>query len=60
MEKELRKRSRVKYITFNFLCERLGAYLKKENTSFRVIVLLYEKVAMSVHRLGSGDGLQTT
>ena len=48
----------MKYITFKFLYERLNIYLKKENTHVRIIVLVYEKVAMSLHRLGSGDILQ--
>src|SRR5665213_446391 len=58
-EKEFRKRTRVKYVTFRFLCERLGPYLKKEDTRFRVTVPVQERVAMSLHRLGSGDGLQS-
>ena len=58
-DKEFRKRTRVKYITFRFLCERLGPYFKKEDTRFRVTVPVQERVAMSLHRLGSGDGLQT-
>jgi len=58
-EKEFRKRTRVSYITFRFLCERLGPYLKKEDTRFRVSVPVQERIAMSLHRLGSGDGLQS-
>src|ERR1700738_3456295 len=58
-EKEFRKRMRVTYTTFRFLCERLGPYLKKEDTRFRVSVPVQEMIAMSLHRLGSGDGLQT-
>ena len=49
----------MKYITFRFLCERLGPYLKKEDTCFRVTVPVQERIAMSLHRLGSGDGLQS-
>jgi hypothetical protein len=58
-EKEFRKRTRVTYTTFRFLCERLGQYLKKEDTRFKVTVPVQERIAMSLHRLGSGDGLQT-
>jgi hypothetical protein len=32
MEREFRKRTRVTYNTFIFLCERLKPYLKKEET----------------------------
>ena len=32
--------------------------MKKEETHFTVIILVQEKVAISLHRLGSGDGLQ--
>jgi hypothetical protein len=46
-------------MTFRFLCERLGPYLKKEDTRFRITVPVQERIAMSLHRLGSGDGLQT-
>jgi hypothetical protein len=33
--------------------------LKKEYTRFRVSVPVQERIAMALHRLGSGDGLQT-
>ena len=58
-EKEFRKRTRVTYTTFRFLSERLDPYLKKEDTRFRVSVPVQERIAISLHRLGSGDGLQT-
>ena len=45
--------------TFGFLCERLGPYLKKQNTQFRVTVPVQDMIAISLHRLESGDGLQT-
>lgn len=38
---------------------KLGSYLKKEDTCFRVIVPIQERVVMSSHRLGSGDDLQS-
>ena len=57
-EREFRKRTRMIYNIFMFLCERLGPYLKKEETRFRITVPVQERVAMSLHRLGSGDGLQ--
>ena len=58
-EEEFRKRTRVTYTIIRFLCKRLGPYLKKENTHFRVTMLVQERITMSLHRLGSGDGLQT-
>ena len=58
-EKEFRKRTRVTYTTLRFLCERLDPHLKKDDTRFRVSVPVQERIAMSLHRLGSGDGLQT-
>jgi hypothetical protein len=58
-ENEFRKRTRVAHNTFRFLCERLGPYLKNKNTQFRVTVPVQDRIAMSLHRLGSGDGLQT-
>ena len=58
-EREFRKRTRVKYNTFKFLCDRLDPYLKKEDNHFRIIVPVQESVAMSLHRLGTGDGLQS-
>ena len=47
----------MKYITFKFVCERLGPCLKKADTHFRIIVLVQERVAMSLHRLINNDGL---
>ena len=44
--------------TFTFLCERLGPYLKKKY-QFSITVPVQDRIAMSLHRLGSGDGLQT-
>ena len=48
----------MKYITFINLCERLGPYLKKNDTCFGVTMLVQEIVAMSLHRLGNNDELQ--
>ena len=36
-------------MTFRFLYERLGPYLKKEDTCFRVMVPVQEMIAMSLH-----------
>lgn len=37
-EKDFRSRTRVNFSTFRFLCEKLGPYLKKEDTRFRPTV----------------------
>ena len=58
-EKEFRKQTRVTYTTFRFLCERLRPYLKKEDIYFRITMAVQERIAMSLHRLDSGNGLQT-
>ena len=57
-EREFRKQTRVTYNTSRFLCKSSGPYLKKDETRFRVIVLVQEMVAMSLRKLGSGNGLQ--
>ena len=56
-ENEFRNRSRVTHNTFRFLYEILGPYLKKKKTQFRVTVPVQDTISMSLHRLGSGDGL---
>ena len=48
--------SKIHYI--RFLCERLGPYLKKKDPCFRIYVPVKEMIAMSLHKLGSADGLQ--
>lgn len=48
----------MKYNTFRFLCEWLGPYLNSHETHFKVVVLVQVMIAMSFHRLGSGDGVQ--
>ena len=55
---EFRKRTRMTHNTFRFMCERLGPYLKKKS-QFKVTVPMQDRIVMSLHRLGSGDGLQT-
>jgi hypothetical protein len=56
-EKESRKRTQVKYVTFKFLGKELVSYLKIEDICLRIIVPVQKKVTMSLHRLYSGDGL---
>ena len=59
MERKFRKPTRIKYYTFRFLCEKLGPYLKIEETRFRLIIPMQERVAMSLHRLHNGNELQS-
>ena len=56
-EKDVRKQTRRKYITFRFLYKRLGPYLKKDDTHFGITVLVQERVAISLPRLDNGDEL---
>jgi hypothetical protein len=49
-ERKFRMRIQVTYTTFRFLCERLEPYLKKEETRFRVIVPVQERITMSLHK----------
>ena len=58
-EKKFRKQVRVKCIIFWLICQRLGPYLKKDDTCFKDIVLMQEKVVMSLYRLDIGGGLQS-
>lgn len=59
MEKEFRERTQVKFNTFIKFRETLDPYLKKEDTHFRIVVSMQERVARSLDRLDSGDGLQS-
>lgn len=38
--------------------QEIGPYLKKKGTHFRISMSMQERVAMSLHRLDSGDKLQ--
>ncbi len=58
-EKMFKERTRVSHATFRFLCEKLGPFfLKKKHTHFRRPISVEERVAMSLARLGTGDGLR--
>jgi hypothetical protein len=56
-EKIFKERTRVSHATFKFLCEKLGPFLKKQQTHFRRPILVKERVAMSLAKPGTGDGL---
>ena len=59
-EIKFRKWTRVKYITFIFLGERLGPYLKKrKKIRFRDNVPVQGIIAISLHKLACGNGLQS-
>ena len=53
-----RERTRVSHGTFKYLCEELGPLLKKNDTNYRNCITVERRVAMSLMRLGSGNGLQ--
>ena len=57
-DREFRKQTRVTHIIFKFLCDKCGPCLKKVKTRSRVIIPVQKMLAMSLHMLGSGDGLQ--
>jgi hypothetical protein len=56
-EKIFKERTRFSHATFRFLCENLGPFLKKQQTHFRRPISVEKRVAMSLARLGTGDGL---
>jgi hypothetical protein len=53
-----RERTRVSHATFQYLCEELGPFLRKQDTNYRNSITVERRVAMSLVRLGSGNGLQ--
>jgi hypothetical protein len=55
-EKMFKKMTRVSHATFIFLCKKLGPFFKKQHTNFRRPIFVEERVAMSLARLGTGDG----
>jgi hypothetical protein len=57
-EKMFKERTHVSHANFMFLCKKLGPFLKKEQTHFRRPISVEERVAMSLARLGTGDGLR--
>ena len=57
-EKMFKERTRVSHATFRFLCEKLGSFFKKKHTNFRRPISVEERVAMSLARLGIGDGMR--
>jgi hypothetical protein len=53
----VKERTHVSHAIFRSLYEKLGPFLKKQQTQFRRPIFVEEKVAMSLARLGTGDGL---
>ena len=52
-------RLRVSRPTFTYLCHLLGPFLSKKDTKFRTCIPLEVQIAITLHRLGSGDALHT-
>ena len=55
-EGQFKVRTRVKFATFRFLCEKLGPFLQKQDTPFRNSISVETRIAVSLTRLGSGNG----
>jgi hypothetical protein len=53
-----KKRIKVSHTTFQYFCEKLGSYLRKQHTSISNPTSMEGRVAMSLIWLGSGNGLQ--
>jgi hypothetical protein len=52
-----KQRTRVSHGTFRFLCEKLGPFLKKKDIRMRVAIFVETRIAVSLCRLGTGNGL---
>jgi hypothetical protein len=52
-----KERTHVSHATFRFSCEKSGPFLKKQQTRFKRPISVEERVAMSLARLGTEDGL---
>ena len=55
-EGQFKVRTRVQFATFRFLCEKLGPFLQKQDTPFRNSISVETRIAISLTRLGSGNG----
>ena len=53
-----KERTCISHVAFRFLCEKLGSFLKNQQTHFRRPIFVEERVAMSLARLGTWDGLR--
>lgn len=56
-EKMFKQRTRISHGTFRFLCEKLGPFLKKKDTRMRAAISVETRIAVSLCRLGTGNGL---
>lgn len=56
-EKMFKQRTRVCHGTFRFLCEKLGPFLGKKSTPMRAAISVETRIAVSLCRLGTGNGL---
>ena len=53
-----KEKAKVSHATFQYLYEELCLFLMKKDTRFRSVVSVERRVAISLVRLGSGNGLQ--
>jgi hypothetical protein len=55
-ECQFKERTRVKFATFKFVSEKLGLFLHKKNTPMRNAISVETRIAISLSRLGTGNG----
>jgi hypothetical protein len=56
-QRMFKQRTRVSHGTFRFLCEKLDPFLKKKDTHMRAAIFVETRIAVSLCRLGTGNGL---
>jgi hypothetical protein len=57
IERMFKQRTRVNHGTFRFLYEKLGPFLKKKDTRMRATISVETRIAVSLCKLGIGNGL---
>ncbi len=55
IEKMFKQKTRVFHGTFQYICEKLGSHLRKQYTPIKDLILVENKVIMSLMRIGSGN-----
>jgi hypothetical protein len=56
-ERMFKQRTRVSHGTFRFLCKKLDPFLKKKDTRMKAAIFVGTGIAVSLCRLGTGNGL---
>jgi hypothetical protein len=56
-ERMFKQRTRVSHGTFRFLYEKLGPFLKKKDIHMRAAISIETRIAVSLYRWGTGNGL---